>query len=49
MRAGRSSDPPEWWSLADFADLLAAFAAALGLEHSHVGGLSWGTLTLASA
>jgi pimeloyl-ACP methyl ester carboxylesterase len=40
--AGQSSDPPEEFRLADWADVLAAFIHALGLQRVHVGGLSWG-------
>ena len=40
--AGRSSDPPETFRLSDWADCLAGFIAALGLERAHVAGLSWG-------
>jgi pimeloyl-ACP methyl ester carboxylesterase len=40
--AGRSSDPPETFRLSDWADCLAAFIEALGLERPHVAGLSWG-------
>ncbi len=40
--AGRSSDPPETWRLADYADCLAAFIDALGLVRPHVVGLSFG-------
>jgi pimeloyl-ACP methyl ester carboxylesterase len=40
--AGRSSDPPETFRLADWADVLAGFIEALGLQLVHVGGLSWG-------
>ena len=40
--AGQSSDPPESFSLGDFADRLAGFVAALGLERPHVAGLSLG-------
>ena len=40
--AGRSSDPPEPFDLADWADVLAAFLRALELGPSHVLGLSWG-------
>lgn len=39
---GRSSDPPETFRLADWADCLAAFIAGLGLERPHIAGLSWG-------
>lgn len=40
--AGPSSDPPEEFRLPDWADVLAAFIQVLGLQHVHVGGLSWG-------
>ena len=40
--AGRSSDPPESFGLGDFADTLADFIAALGLDRPHVLGLSFG-------
>jgi pimeloyl-ACP methyl ester carboxylesterase len=40
--AGRSSDPPERFRLADWADCLAAFIDALGLGRPHVAGLSFG-------
>lgn len=40
--AGRSSDPPEDFTLADYADCLAAFISALDLGPAHVAGLSWG-------
>jgi pimeloyl-ACP methyl ester carboxylesterase len=40
--AGRSSDPPEGFSLADHADCLAALIEALALGPAHVAGLSWG-------
>jgi len=39
---GGSDDPPESFRLPDFADCLAAFAAAIGLERPHVLGLSFG-------
>jgi pimeloyl-ACP methyl ester carboxylesterase len=39
---GQSSDPPETFALRDYADCLAAFIGALGLERPHVLGLSWG-------
>jgi pimeloyl-ACP methyl ester carboxylesterase len=41
---GRSADPPEMWHAADFADCLAAFTSALGLEHPHLLGLSFGSV-----
>jgi pimeloyl-ACP methyl ester carboxylesterase len=39
---GGSDDPPETFWLPDFADCLAGFAAAVGLERPHVLGLSFG-------
>lgn len=40
---GRSSDPPESFRMPEYADCLAAFIHALGLERPHVLGLSWGS------
>ena len=40
--AGRSSDPPESFRMADYADCFAGFLSALGLEHAHVAGISFG-------
>ncbi|MDP3966900.1 MAG: alpha/beta hydrolase [Nocardioides sp.] len=40
--AGRSSDLPEHFSLASFADCLATLIEALGLGPAHIAGLSWG-------
>jgi pimeloyl-ACP methyl ester carboxylesterase len=40
--AGRSSDPPESFGIAGYADCLAGFIEALGLEPPHVCGLSFG-------
>jgi pimeloyl-ACP methyl ester carboxylesterase len=40
--AGRSSDVPPNFALADWADCLAALIGALELGPAHVGGLSWG-------
>jgi pimeloyl-ACP methyl ester carboxylesterase len=40
--AGRSSDPPEWFGMAGYADCLAGFVERLGLEKPHVAGLSFG-------
>jgi len=40
--AGRSSDVPPGFRLADYADCLAALVEALGLGPAHVAGLSWG-------
>lgn len=39
---GRSSDPPETFRLPEYADCLAAFVDALGLERPHLLGLSFG-------
>ena len=45
--AGRSSDPPESFTLSDYADCLAGFLDALGLRGVHIVGLSFGgTLAL---
>ena len=41
---GRSSDIDDSWRAAEFADALAAFIAALGLERPHVVGHSFGTM-----
>jgi len=40
--AGRSSDPPESFGMAGYADCLAGFVKGLGLEEPHVAGLSFG-------
>jgi pimeloyl-ACP methyl ester carboxylesterase len=40
--AGRSSDPPEAFGMAGYADCLAGFAEELGLRQPHVAGLSFG-------
>lgn len=40
--AGRSSDPPEPFGMAGYADCLATFINGLGLEKAHVAGLSFG-------
>ncbi len=40
--AGRSSDPPESFGMAGYADCLAGFARGLRLEKPHVAGLSFG-------
>ncbi|WP_426244463.1 alpha/beta fold hydrolase [Nocardioides sp. LHG3406-4] len=44
--AGRSSDLPAGFGLADFADGLAALLEALDLGPAHVAGLSWGGTVL---
>jgi pimeloyl-ACP methyl ester carboxylesterase len=40
---GGSSDPPAGWRMPDFADCLAAWLDAIGVERPHVLGLSWGS------
>jgi len=40
--AGRSASVPEAFRLADHADCLAGFLAALGLDRPHIGGISSG-------
>ena len=40
--AGRSSDPPETFTTADYTHRLAGFLDALGVTRAHVVGLSWG-------
>jgi pimeloyl-ACP methyl ester carboxylesterase len=40
--AGGSSDPPEAFGMAGYADCLAAFVTSLGLDRPHVVGLSFG-------
>ena len=40
--AGQSSDPPEHWGMARYADCLAAFMHAIGADRAHVAGLSSG-------
>jgi pimeloyl-ACP methyl ester carboxylesterase len=40
---GRSTDVPETWRLRDFADALAGWLRAVGVEHPHILGLSWGS------
>jgi pimeloyl-ACP methyl ester carboxylesterase len=40
--AGRSSDVPPEFGLADYADCLAALIEALALGPAHVAGISWG-------
>lgn len=40
--AGRSSDPPDPFGLADWADCLAACLSSLELGQAHIVGLSWG-------
>jgi pimeloyl-ACP methyl ester carboxylesterase len=42
--AGRSSDPPDPFTITKWAVCLAAFLDAVGIERAHVLGLSWGGL-----
>jgi pimeloyl-ACP methyl ester carboxylesterase len=39
---GQSSDPPADWRMPEYADCLAAWLEAAGIERPHVLGLSWG-------
>jgi len=39
---GGSSDPPATFALTDYADFLAGFIGALGLDRPHIAGLSFG-------
>jgi pimeloyl-ACP methyl ester carboxylesterase len=45
---GQSSDIDESWRAPEFADVLAAFVAALGLERPHLVGHSFGTMVALS-
>lgn len=40
--AGRSSDPPDQFGMAGYADCLRAFVERVGLDRPHVAGLSFG-------
>jgi pimeloyl-ACP methyl ester carboxylesterase len=40
--SGQSDDPPDTFRLPDYADCLASFIEAIGLEHPHLLGLSFG-------
>jgi pimeloyl-ACP methyl ester carboxylesterase len=40
---GRSSDVPESWRMPDYADALASWLLATGIEQPHILGLSWGS------
>jgi pimeloyl-ACP methyl ester carboxylesterase len=42
--AGQSVDPPETFGISDWADSLAGFLAAVGVQRAHMVGLSWGGL-----
>jgi len=39
---GRSSDPPQEWPMAEYADCLAGFLDGLGIAQAHLLGQSWG-------
>lgn len=41
---GGSADPPEGFTLRDYANALAGFLAAVEVDHPHVGGLSFGSM-----
>lgn len=41
---GGSDDPPPGFTLREYADTLAGFLEVLGVEHPHVGGLSFGSM-----
>ena len=41
---GRSSDPPESFSMGDYADCLDALLNAVGAVPAHIVGLSWGAV-----
>lgn len=40
---GESSEPPERWRMADYADCLASWLDMIGVDRPHVLGLSWGS------
>src|SRR5512147_279837 len=40
--AGASSDPPNPFTMADWADCLAGFLGVMGIERAHILGMSWG-------
>ena len=42
--AGESRDPPDPFTITDWAAALAAFLDAIGIERAHILGLSWGGL-----
>jgi pimeloyl-ACP methyl ester carboxylesterase len=42
--AGESSDPPDGFTISDWADVLAGFLDALGVREANLIGLSWGGL-----
>ena len=42
--AGQSADPPETFGIGDWAECLAVFLDAVGVQRAHIIGLSWGGL-----
>ena len=44
LGCGQSDDPPRGFALRDYADCLAGFLTALGMDRAHVGGLSFGSM-----
>jgi pimeloyl-ACP methyl ester carboxylesterase len=40
---GRSSDPPATWRMPEYADCVAGWLGAIGVDRAHVLGLSWGS------
>lgn len=42
--AGQSVDPPETFGISNWADCLAGFLTAVGVQRAHIVGLSWGGL-----
>ncbi len=40
---GQSSDPPESWRMPEYADCLAGFLDAIGIDDAHALGHSWGS------
>jgi pimeloyl-ACP methyl ester carboxylesterase len=40
---GQSSEPPESWRMAEYADCLAEWLDVIGIDRPHVLGLSWGS------
>ena len=42
--AGESSDPPDTFTITDWADCLAGFLDAVGVREANIVGLSWGGL-----
>lgn len=42
--SGKSSDPPENCTIADYVETLAGFIDAVGLDRPHIVGAAWGTV-----